>query len=72
MHVELFDYEGLLEEHHSHNGSDAFEVFLTLMLFQIECSSIVEYAEKIVKANKLDDGKTLGILLFSSRWLKSC
>lgn len=35
--------------------------------FQIECSSISDYSEKIVKANHLDNGKTC-LRVFSHRW----
>ena len=36
------------------------KLLLFLSFVQIECSNIIDHAEKIVKANKLDDGKQFG------------
>lgn len=36
-------------------------MFFFFFLFQIECSSISDYAIKIVKANKMDNGGCLTV-----------
>ena len=39
------------------SGSAIFNVFLKSFYLQIECSSIIDYAQKIVTANNFDHGK---------------
>ena len=46
---------------------------ISYFYFQIECSSIIDYSEKIVKANRLDHSKcwwSFVCLCFNTVWLK--
>lgn len=53
------------------NGTQNSTLFISILLAfipQIECSSISEYSERIIKANHLDSGKNILRILNVGVW----